>query len=236
MHNFQNGDFVVVFTMFSSAGLSWGWSKIKESKTVCASMLNCKSHNIKHFGWNSIKSRTIVSGKSLGTFYYVLIFFITFFYLPLSLIAICFLDEFQDFCLLGWVGVADQPSFGRYANFATHCRSSNKNRFNLPYTQIMLCLSGLILMHDILVLQCHICCPLQDIEIESCKEEVLLSKQWGSFFVHADTCQDKIIDCKLDGHHDLVKTSGRKQINTFWGDLIQKYSTFVIPRLDFITG
>ena len=110
MHNFQNGDFVVVFTMFSSAGLSWGWSKIKESKTVCASMLNCKSHNIKHFGWNSIKSRTIVSGKSLGTFYYVLIFFITFFYLPLSLIAICFLDEFQDFCLLGWVGVAEGGS------------------------------------------------------------------------------------------------------------------------------
>lgn len=43
MHNFQNSDFVVVFTMFSSAGLPWGWSKIKEGKTVCASMLNCKA-------------------------------------------------------------------------------------------------------------------------------------------------------------------------------------------------
>lgn len=76
---------------------------------------------------------------------------------------------------------------------------------------------------------------VHDLEIESCKEEVLLSNQWGSFFVHADTCQDKVIDCKADRDHGLEKKSGRKEMNTFCGNLIQKYSTFVIPRLDFIT-
>ncbi|PFX29820.1 5'-nucleotidase domain-containing protein 1 [Stylophora pistillata] len=76
---------------------------------------------------------------------------------------------------------------------------------------------------------------VHDLEIESCKEEVLLSNQWGSFFVHADTCQDKVIDCKADRDHGLEKKCGRKEMNTFCGNLIQKYSTFVIPRLDFIT-
>ena len=78
------------------------------------------------------------------------------------------------------------------------------------------------------------------IEIERHKEEVLLSNQWGSFFADAGTAQDK--DCDhcinnvLDGFFVCNKAKERREMNTFWGDVIQKYSTITIPRIDFITG
>jgi len=80
------------------------------------------------------------------------------------------------------------------------------------------------------------------IEIEKNKEEVLLSNQWGSFFSHDDTAHNGVIeDCDqcinniLDGFFVCNKTKERKEMNTFGGHLIQKYSTIAIPRIDFIT-
>lgn len=81
------------------------------------------------------------------------------------------------------------------------------------------------------------------IEIEKSKEEVLLSNQWGSFFSHDDTLHNGTIkDCDhcvnnvLDGMFICHKTKERREMNTFWGDLIQKYSTIAVPRIDFIAG
>ena len=53
------------------------------------------------------------------------------------------------------------------------------------------------------------------------KEEKLLvaSSQWGSFFTHPrDT------------------TTKQPDINTFWGDLVRRYSKLAIPLLDYIAG
>ena len=78
------------------------------------------------------------------------------------------------------------------------------------------------------------------IEIERHKEEVLLSNQWGSFFADAGTAQEKDCDHRinsvLDGFFVCNKAKERREMNTFWGDVIQKYSTITIPRIDFITG
>ncbi|XP_078356081.1 5'-nucleotidase domain-containing protein 1-like, partial [Oculina patagonica] len=76
---------------------------------------------------------------------------------------------------------------------------------------------------------------IHEIEIEKNKEEVLLSKQWGSFFVHHKDTQNGFIHNVLDGNYAGGKETGRREMNTFWGDLIQKYSTIAIPRIDFIT-
>lgn len=81
------------------------------------------------------------------------------------------------------------------------------------------------------------------IEIEKNKEEVLLSNQWGSFFTHDDTALNGVIkDCGqcinniMDGFFVCKTTKERREMNTFGGDVIQKYSTIAIPRIDFITG
>ncbi len=63
-----------------------------------------------------------------------------------------------------------------------------------------------------------------------------MSKQWGSFFVHHKDTQNGFINNVLDGNYAGGKETGRREMNTFWGDLIQKYSTIAIPRIDFITG
>ncbi|XP_073238893.1 5'-nucleotidase domain-containing protein 1-like [Porites lutea] len=80
------------------------------------------------------------------------------------------------------------------------------------------------------------------IEIERHKEEVLLSNQWGSFFTDAGTAQegpskdyDPCFNNVLDGFFVCNKAKERREMNTFWGDVIQKYSTITIPRIDFIT-
>lgn len=80
------------------------------------------------------------------------------------------------------------------------------------------------------------------IEIERHKEEVLLSNQWGSFFTDAGTAQDgpskdydHCFNNVLDGFFVCNKAKERREMNTFWGDVIQKYSTITIPRIDFIT-
>lgn len=79
------------------------------------------------------------------------------------------------------------------------------------------------------------------IEIEKSKEEVLLSNQWGSFFWHNTEqngdAEDRshCINNVMDGFFVCEKASKRRQINTFWGELIEKYSTIAIPRIDFIT-
>lgn len=78
----------------------------------------------------------------------------------------------------------------------------------------------------------------QEIEIEKNKEEVLLSNQWGSFFVHHKANKNGVINnaCTVEGNHICEKKPARSEMNTYWGDLIQKYSTLAIPRIDFITG
>ena len=78
----------------------------------------------------------------------------------------------------------------------------------------------------------------QDIEIEKNKEEVLLSNQWGSFFVHDNATRNGFISnaCTMEGKPICEKKPVRREMNTYWGDLIQKYSTLAIPRIDFITG
>lgn len=65
-----------------------------------------------------------------------------------------------------------------------------------------------------------------------------MSNQWGSFFVHDNATQNGFIKnmCTVDGNHICEKKTGRREMNTYWGDLIQKYSTLAIPRIDFITG
>jgi len=79
----------------------------------------------------------------------------------------------------------------------------------------------------------------QDVEIETNKEEVLLSNQWGSFFIHHHKAnQNGVINntCTVQGNNVCEKKTMRREMNTYWGDLIQKYSTLAIPRIDFITG
>ena len=70
-----------------------------------------------------------------------------------------------------------------------------------------------------------------------------MSNQWGSFFTDAGTTEDG--PCKdydhcfnnvLDGFFVCNKAKERREMNTFWGDVIQRYSTITIPRIDFITG
>lgn len=64
-----------------------------------------------------------------------------------------------------------------------------------------------------------------------------MSNQWGSFFVHGNATQNGIKNmCTVDGNHICEEKTGRREMNTYWGDLIQKYSTLAIPRIDFITG
>lgn len=70
-----------------------------------------------------------------------------------------------------------------------------------------------------------------------------MSNQWGSFFADAGTAQEgPSKDCDhhfnnvLDGFFVSNKAKERREMNTFWGDVIQKYSTITIPRIDFITG
>ena len=89
-------------------------------------------------------------------------------------------------------------------------------------------------------------CPFlfqEHIEIEKNKEEVLLSNQWGSFFSHDDNAEtgpskncEQCINNVMDGFLVCQKTKERREMNTFWGDLIQRHSTVAIPRIDFITG
>ena len=81
------------------------------------------------------------------------------------------------------------------------------------------------------------------IEIEKNKEEVLLSNQWGSFFSHDDSAEtgstedcNQCINNIMDGFFVCQETKERREMNTFWGDLIQRHSTIAIPRIDFITG
>lgn len=78
---------------------------------------------------------------------------------------------------------------------------------------------------------------MHEIEIEKNKEEVLLSNQWGSFFVHHKANKNGVINntCTVEGNHICEKKPARSEMNTYWGDLIQKYSTLAIPRIDFIT-
>ncbi|XP_074609660.1 5'-nucleotidase domain-containing protein 1-like isoform X1 [Acropora palmata] len=80
------------------------------------------------------------------------------------------------------------------------------------------------------------------VEIEKCKEEVLLSDQWGSFFCHYDREQNgDVTDCGysndniMDGVFFCEKEKERREMNTFWGEVIEKFSTIAIPRIDFIT-
>ncbi|KAJ7333511.1 5'-nucleotidase [Desmophyllum pertusum] len=74
------------------------------------------------------------------------------------------------------------------------------------------------------------------IEIEKSKEEILLSNQWGSFFVHHNTAaRNGLINNTLDKDYVHEMKTGRREMNTFWGDLLEKYSTIAIPRIDFIT-
>jgi len=70
-----------------------------------------------------------------------------------------------------------------------------------------------------------------------------LSNQWGSFFTDAGTAQegpskdyDHCFNNVLDGFFVCNKAKERREMNTFWGDVIQKYSTITIPRIDFMTG
>ena len=70
-----------------------------------------------------------------------------------------------------------------------------------------------------------------------------MSNQWGSFFTDAGTTQegpskdyDHCFNNVLDGFFVCNKAKERREMNTFWGDVIQKYSTITIPRIDFITG
>ena len=60
-----------------------------------------------------------------------------------------------------------------------------------------------------------------------------MSNQWGSFFTDA---QEALALALLKRDPVCNKAKERKEMNTFWGDVIQKYSTITIPRIDFITG
>ncbi|WAR09332.1 NT5D1-like protein [Mya arenaria] len=51
------------------------------------------------------------------------------------------------------------------------------------------------------------------------EEAYLLSRQWGSFFYHPEA----------DPLHD-------RHMNTFWGELITKYSDIAIPSMEYIAG
>lgn len=57
------------------------------------------------------------------------------------------------------------------------------------------------------------------------KEEKILvaSSRWGSFFTHPRS-------------NEQVNNAKQHPLNTFWGDLIRKYSKIAIPLLDYIAG
>lgn len=40
----------------------------------------------------------------------------------------------------------------------------------------------------------------------------------------------------MDGVFVCEKEKERREMNTFWGEVIEKFSTIAIPRIDFITG
>lgn len=40
----------------------------------------------------------------------------------------------------------------------------------------------------------------------------------------------------MDGVFVCKKEKERREMNTFWGEVIEKFSTIAIPRIDFITG
>lgn len=40
----------------------------------------------------------------------------------------------------------------------------------------------------------------------------------------------------MDGVFVCEKEKKRREMNTFWGEVIEKFSTIAIPRIDFITG
>lgn len=50
---------------------------------------------------------------------------------------------------------------------------------------------------------------------------MVASSLWGSFFAHPT---------------ENEKDGERREINTFWGDIIQRYSKICIPILDYLAG
>ncbi|XP_052244584.1 5'-nucleotidase domain-containing protein 1-like isoform X3 [Dreissena polymorpha] len=58
-----------------------------------------------------------------------------------------------------------------------------------------------------------------NLAVDEEEEEYLLSRQWGSFFYHPE-------DDPLQNRH----------MNTFWGELVTKYSDVAIPSIEYIAG
>lgn len=58
-----------------------------------------------------------------------------------------------------------------------------------------------------------------NLDVSEEEEAYLLSKQWGSFFYHAE-------DDPLHNRH----------MNTFYGELITKYTDVAIPSIEYIAG
>lgn len=58
-----------------------------------------------------------------------------------------------------------------------------------------------------------------NLNVDQEEEAYLLSKQWGSFFYHPED----------DPEHN-------RHMNTFWGELITKYSDIAIPSIEYIAG
>lgn len=58
-----------------------------------------------------------------------------------------------------------------------------------------------------------------NLDVSEEEEAYLLSRQWGSFFYHPE-------DDPLHNRH----------MNTFWGELITKYSDVAIPSIEYIAG
>ena len=75
---------------------------------------------------------------------------------------------------------------------------------------------------------------------------MLLSDQWGSLFTdsscshisshHGDITDEdvNVIDSAVKQHKE--ERPLLRELDTFWGNMIQKYSTIAIPRIDFIAG
>lgn len=93
----------------------------------------------------------------------------------------------------------------------------------------------------------------QEVDVEEGKEDVLMSKQWGSMFTDLETkiTPDEEENSNSTGNpHTLgrkttieqLKVDASKEdiilseLNTFWGELVRKCSTIAIPKLDFLTG
>lgn len=58
-----------------------------------------------------------------------------------------------------------------------------------------------------------------NLDVSAEEEAYLLSKQWGSFFYHPEN----------DPLHN-------RHMNTFWGELITKYTDVAIPSIEYIAG